>query len=776
MIMKNGKKTTSRILSVLLSGAMLFSTLPMFGPASSGDETSDTENKSGVTDKISQLVSDGEKLPEMYITTDSGKLVTKKVYEGASMRIALPDRFAEFENDYTTENGAKIVMKARGNSTFTMNDVKDSGKYSYKIKLDKKADLLGMGRSKHWVLISNIYDVTNMRNKLTYDFSGMLGMPYCESRWVVLYVNGEYRGLYSLVESLRIDEGRLDITNWEERAENVSEAIGRKEGLDEVKTKQLGVKMRNDLRWVTTGKFDNYTISDYYDTSSFNIDSGYFIEYDGRMDGNTTKFYTSHGKPIQIDNPASLKSNPQMLSYVQELLDDFEEAIYSPTFCTSDGTHYSEFVDVDSMIDYYLIFELFKNIEFGWLSIYLYIENGIIYFGPCWDFDNASGNQVTLTDDWMHYDRWINISGRAEWWKKLSEDPAFIAKFENRWFEIRGLVDEMLESMDIYYRYIYDEAVRNWELMGPPHNWYIGNSKCKSFEDEYKVMHDWMYNRVKWLDEQLSTRTPNIESHSPNTSDRLSLSLVSDKGRLVKESKAAGGVTADYQYDIDKNGNLVLRIVTKHTSHRNALIYVNGKFIEKVAATDDKLTTVTINRDALDLTEGAISTIYVQMLNHEDNYYKCAYLYVRAMKNVLSGPSIVNLKIGDQPMQTIESGSVITLPEITDSYRGYNAVGWTDGKNVYAQGSEITVKSHTYLYPKWERTYLFPDRAETVPDPVVPDNPDTPEPPDPNDNKKNNILLFSVIGTVSVLIVGGGIAVVLLLKKRKRQTEHKKAE
>lgn len=51
-------------------------------------------------------------------------------------------------------------------------------KKPYKIKLDKKADLFGMGKNKHWVLLANYYDNSLVRNRLTYYLGRKLGMEY----------------------------------------------------------------------------------------------------------------------------------------------------------------------------------------------------------------------------------------------------------------------------------------------------------------------------------------------------------------------------------------------------------------------------------------------------------------------------------------------------------------------------------------------------------------------------------------------------------------------
>lgn len=413
--------------AILLSVSLLLPILPVSVFATEAETVSD---------------SDPEPLPTVEIFTDSGEAVTRKVYESATLKLNLTDRFSDYTNLYTEDGGA-IEIRCRGNSTYetSPNRLGDSGKFSYKIKLETKADLLGLGENRHFTLINNFYDVTNLRNKLTYDLADRMGLTSTASRWVVVYLNGNYQGLYTLCETVRIGKNRVDITDYEDFAEDVAETIAKKENYSDRQTDILREQMKNDLSWITRGKFGSYTLSDYgIDVSTVEITSGYLIELDYRMDGDTTKFYTNMGIPIQLDSPTALETNPEMLSYLKGLLADFEEAISSPTYTTRDGRHYSEFVDVDSMVDYFLIFHLFKNIEFGYLSIYFYVDNGKITFGPCWDFDGSSGNQVTLTRDWMPYDQWFYMN-RGPWFLKLCSDPYFVNLLEERWFGIRDLVD-----------------------------------------------------------------------------------------------------------------------------------------------------------------------------------------------------------------------------------------------------------------------------------------------------------------------------------------------
>ena len=95
-------------------------------------------------------------LPVLYLESEMGY---KDVYwqEGiyAQIRLAAGEGYLPTE---AYEGGAFIHL--RGNSTNELD------KRPFKLKLDKKSDLLGMGKSKHWILLANAIDATLLRNRL----------------------------------------------------------------------------------------------------------------------------------------------------------------------------------------------------------------------------------------------------------------------------------------------------------------------------------------------------------------------------------------------------------------------------------------------------------------------------------------------------------------------------------------------------------------------------------------------------------------------------------
>ncbi len=673
-----------------------------------------------------------EAIPTIHITTPENKEVTSKTYRDATMRLELNERYADYTSTYTDEDGGDIEIRCRGNSTYSNGDMRAKNKWAYKVKLGTKADMLGMGENRHWYLLANWFDVTAMRNKLAYDLSGSLGMTYTKSTWVIVYFNGEYRGLYSLVESVTVSEDRVDTFDWEEFAEDIADIYALKNGFDEEKREKLREALKKDLSWITTqtakhtyskkttdkdGSIiytpvtETYDLTGYFDPESLDYTSGYLIEYDGRLDTTGTSWRTNNGIPVMLVNPENLKSNPQMYNYVKTLIQDFEDAISSPTFHNSKGKHYSEYVDVDSLVDFWMIWTVFNNIEFGYLSLFYYIDDGKIIFGPCWDFDNASGNIVTLNETWERWDRWnADRAGSSGWFKNVCSDPYFTALCQEQWFSMREVIDDMMQSLDVYHYYIGEEAVKCYERNGPRTNWYLktrNGGKSYDFQTDFELLKDWLTKHINWLDQNLAVKDANIDDSGYDRSSKIYTSITLDGTALKKDLITSYGVPGDYIIAPDANGTLKLKITTDHTTAKTASVYINGtKHLGKKSITTSSAVTYEIQVSELDLEAGALNVIYIPLFKNDGTLRAITSVLIRVydVKNPESTQAAVTFGSAENVVVAAK-GETIKTPAIKTVRPGFKALGWTTGDDkVYAPGSEYKVSENAFLYIRWERT------------------------------------------------------------------------
>ena len=99
-----------------------------------------------------QVHADAPELPVISITSDTSYNDIYNEYVSVSLELTSPDHAPSELYSGTA------YLHLRGNSTAGLL------KKPFKLKLEAKADLLGMGRNKHWVLLANAIDLTNIRN------------------------------------------------------------------------------------------------------------------------------------------------------------------------------------------------------------------------------------------------------------------------------------------------------------------------------------------------------------------------------------------------------------------------------------------------------------------------------------------------------------------------------------------------------------------------------------------------------------------------------------
>ena len=681
-------------------------------------ETEAAENEPIEVDPLSIVYQD-EELPIVYITTeDNFQVTSKNEYTECTFRLVNNDRYSSYTSQYTTDLGGAAQIRCRGNMTYRIEDMKEKNKYSYKIKLDKKADLLGMGKSKHWVLINSWRDPGYQRNKPAYDYSAMLGLDFVETNWVSVYYNGEYRGIYLLGESIRVDDERIDMFNWEEFAEDIAEAYAKDNSFVDVKTKALSDAMEDDLSWITTYKFrftyensvSEIDLSPYYDKDKLDYTSGYLIEScTGAIGSETVNWYTKNKVAISVDSPSRL-TNPEMLNYVTTLIQDFEDALFSPTYYNDKGKHYSEYVDIDSMVDYWLVWNYFLNLEFSVRSVFFYIEEGQIVWGPCWDFDGTSGSIMTMSPKQAPPDYWLHDRNNA-WWVKIFADPWFTSKVQERWYDLREMNDVFLQMNDIYYDYIAEDAQKSYEFDGvrylkvnqPLVN--DGHSFTPAEDHDYIIK--WLKERIGWLDVNFAKLDPNIDSSGNTRSTKIFRTLEQNGNVLPVDRTTAYGINADYLLPTDSSGTLTLEVNTTHSAVTHIEAYLNGTIkLGKKSVSGSVTAVFEIDPSVLDRTEGALNVIYIIALRADGTKRSMSSVYIRCSD--VQNPSINEcvVEFGDEKI-VVEKGTSITVPDYPYGREGYAICGWTDSvtsETLYKPGDTIIVESNLSFYIRFKPT------------------------------------------------------------------------
>ena len=141
------------------------------------------------------------------VSTPNGKMLDNVVEAPGRMVITLRDKVLYDSGEYEAGKSG-MSIRVRGNSSAIVYDKKP-----YNLKLEKKSDLLQRNKekykSKHWLLL---LDGPKVQTFLALFLSRQLDFhwtPSCTFANVV--VNGDYRGLYHLIESVKAEDGRIDL-------------------------------------------------------------------------------------------------------------------------------------------------------------------------------------------------------------------------------------------------------------------------------------------------------------------------------------------------------------------------------------------------------------------------------------------------------------------------------------------------------------------------------------------------------------------------------------
>jgi hypothetical protein len=414
------------------------------------------------------IVLDEFNLPIILIDT-YGAEIPNEPRIPASMGIINNESEVNYIDDPFNDFDGSITIERRGNSS------QWQGKTPYRFEtVDDEGDnsnveLLGMPAENDWVLYAPWQDKTMIRNVLTYQLSNEMGRYASRSRHVELYLNDEYRGIYVLMEKIKRDGNRVDISKL-----NPDEITG------------------DDVTGGYILKFDWFNTGD-------NI-GGFESEFDDMI-------YNYHyPKPSDIV--------PEQEAYIQDYINGFE-TIMMGTDYTNDSTGYPSMMNVESFVDFILLQELAKNVDAYRLSTYIYkdkesVDNRLIA-GPVWDINHGFGN-CDYGETW-EVDNWLlefNPEGgdqMAFWWELLWEDLAFQHKAAVRYTELRQTIFSeehiysIIDSVADYLGPAVDRNFARWPLLGNyiwP-NYYVFDT----YEEEIDYLKSWTAQRLAWMDSDI---------------------------------------------------------------------------------------------------------------------------------------------------------------------------------------------------------------------------------------------------------------------------------
>ncbi len=368
--------------------------------------------------------------------------VNKEDYVDAEVKVE-----TVMNGEVTTEletNEAKL--RGRGNSTWWLADKKP-----YRLRFDNNTSILGMPAAKNYVLLAEYSDKSFIRNAVVQKMVSLMdNLPYAlEVRYVELYVNEEYRGLYVLTEQVEVHKNKFNLES-------------------------------------TPGT----------------LNTGYFLEMDQRFyDQNIDPGYDwivvrSIPYEIKEPDPEDPLYTENHATYIFEYMIEVENALIAKS-------GYEGLIDINNWIDHFIIHELVKNVDVGWSSVFMYKErDGVLKYGPLWDFDLAIGNA-----DYIEYGP-ENFYGmrlyKNRMFKLMMDIPEIRTQFAIRYRDFYdNVLPEIFDLIPVLGESIKPLAQINfskWNIMGSyvwPNPWEVWT--LTTHEEQVNYVTNYLSARSVWL-------------------------------------------------------------------------------------------------------------------------------------------------------------------------------------------------------------------------------------------------------------------------------------
>ena len=335
-------------------------------------------------------------IPELTITTTDpsiAEIPSKDYYLEGTLAVNGRGGY----EDYT----GKTEVKGRGNSTWGY------PKKPYRLKLNKKAEICGLGKAKNYVLLANHLDPTLMLNSVAFKIGRLLELPFTNHAIPVdVVLNVIYKGSYLLTEQIEVKENRVD--------------------LDE----------NNSVMWELDSYWDD---EPKFKSTAFNL-------------------------PVMVKDP---DLTTEQFEYWKKDFNAFTTQFAKEPL---EGNSYVDMIDIESVAKFLITFNLVHNMEINHpKSVFLHKEgNGKYVMGPIWDFDWAYDYEGTSNHFGRYntplFSSSMNGVGTA-FFQRFLQDSRVKAIYKRTWQDFKNnKLDALLQYVDDYAVMLKPSVERNSEL------------------------------------------------------------------------------------------------------------------------------------------------------------------------------------------------------------------------------------------------------------------------------------------------------------------------
>lgn len=342
----------------------------------------------------------------------------------------------------------------------------------YKIKLQKKADLLLRGdkkyEDKNWRLLK---DAKTLHTMIGLKINELIGMPWTPAYQVCnVFINGDYRGCYLLIESVeRNADCRLNVD------------------------KTTGFIVERDAYW--------WNESSYFETNYFSPNKRYRYTWKYPDEDDVTE---------------------EQISYAQSYINQVEESI-------QEGT-YDQYIDVNSFASWLLAHDIMGTWDSGGSNLYVMkydnTSHSLLQMGNLWDFD---------TIFYLEKGSFSNChNGSNEFYFPSlfnSASKAFTKAYKQKWEEVKNtLPDQVIEYIKAFAESEEGKALQTSREYYTK-RW---NRKLSTIDEDVTEMIDWFDGHMPLLDQKIKSISESTNSiTSTNISTINHSNIYNLQGQMV---------------------------------------------------------------------------------------------------------------------------------------------------------------------------------------------------------------------------------------------------
>lgn len=412
-------------------------------------------------------------MPEPHLYDENGTILRDK--NGVSLKNSemVGATVQYFDNEVTNNHltdtsavEARALIRIRGQTS------RHFDKTGYLLKFKEKdmitnldVSLSGMTEDSDWVLHGPFLDKTLIRNYLCYNLAGEI-MDYAPNvRFCEMFLNGEYMGVYLIVEKIEYNKyGRINVTKTDPEFDTTAYIVLADRGTTDYARRLVP-----------------------FGTYSYN-----------------TMGLGAKGGQLEVVYPGKTLT-PGQIEFIENDLSKFERALFSYDY-DDEPKGYSQYIDIDSFVDYFLINEFTLNYDAVVFSTYLYKDIGGKLKLCVWDFNSAF--------DYYEYSVVSPETFKLHsvmWYKGLFRDERFVKSVENRYRALRKTYfneDYLFKYIDDTVAYLGEAIDRNYKKWGYSFSYASDilvpmERNVRSYDQAIQQMKDCITNRIAHMDGSL---------------------------------------------------------------------------------------------------------------------------------------------------------------------------------------------------------------------------------------------------------------------------------